>query len=118
MPPGRANLVLCLLSACCLIDPLSGDHQPVRIDAIGRAGDQGAEFLLLVDEQVAHIVRQDGFNLIHLINKGLVQHRDPEGVAHLQFVQIREQNRTGQSTMTGQHGMGACTADRIGDSAR
>ena len=37
-----------------------------------------------------------------------------EHIALLQLVQIREQNRTGQSTMTGQHGMGACTADGIG----
>ena len=82
------------------------------IDAIGRAGDQGAEFLLLVDEQVAHIVRQDGFNLIHLINKGLVQHRDPEGVAHLQFVQIREQLCAGQAPMCRDSRMGTLSCNR------
>ena len=84
------------------------------VDGIGCAGNKGTVILSFHDPDVLGFLRKHNLDLVYLVSKHLIQYMEIEHIALLQLVQIREQNRTGQSTMTGQHGMGARTTDRIG----
>ena len=87
-------------------------QQPVGVDAVGRAGHQGDVVLALRHLQAVGLGGQDDGDVVHLVGEGPVQHRDGEGVAHLQLIQIGEQLGTGQAPVGRNDRVGAGTAHR------
>ena len=76
------------------------------VDAVGRAGDQGAVVLALLDGQIAHLRRQDDAYLVYLVGQRLIQYLEQEEVSRHQLVQVREQPRAGQAPVAGKHAVG------------
>ncbi len=91
---------------------MAAHEQPVRVDAVGRAGEQGAQVLALHDLQGRHVLRLHDEDLVHLVGEGAREHGDGEGVAHLHLVQVGEEPRGGKPAVRGEHGVGGGAAHR------
>ena len=91
---------------------MATNQHPVAVDAIGGAGDQGAQIPAVLNEQVFGLMGQDDLDLIHLVGQCLVQNAENKGVPCLQLIQIGEQSCRGQAPVARHHAMGAFAAHR------
>ena len=82
------------------------------VDAVGGAGHQGDVILAVHHLEVVGLGGQYNGDLVHLISQHPVQHRDGEGVAHFQLVQIGEQLGAGQAAVSRNDRVGAAAAHR------
>lgn len=64
-----------------LSTPWPRTKHTVRIDAVGRAGDEGAEVLPLFNAERLHLAGQDDENAVDLIGQHLVERADDEEIA-------------------------------------
>ena len=60
---------------------MAAHKHTVRIDAVGRAGDEGAEVLPLFNAERLHLAGQDDENAVDLIGQHLVERADDEEIA-------------------------------------
>ncbi len=71
-------------------DTVAAHQKAVGVDAVGGAGHQGDVILAVHHLEVVRLGGQYNGDLVHLVGQHPVQHRDGEGVAHLQPVQMGE----------------------------
>ena len=95
-------------------DSVAAHQKAVRVDAVGRAGDQGAQVLAGHDDQGRDVVGQNSPDLVHLVGHGLVENAKGEGIALLQFIEVCEDHDRHQSSVPREHAMGSRPADRQG----
>ena len=94
------------------VHAMAAHEQTVRVDAVGRAGKQGAQVLALNYLQGRHVLRLHDKNLVHLVGERTREHRDSEGVAHLHLVEVGEEPRGGKPPVCGEHSVGGGPAHR------
>ena len=86
-------------------DPVSADKQPVRVNAIGCAGDERTQIHAVIDLQCADVVRLDNENLVDFVSQHLVQHAEGEGIAVGELVKVGKELGGGQPSMRREGGM-------------
>ena len=84
----------------------------MRVDAIGRAGDERAHVFILLDAEMRRIIREDSKNILHFIRQRPIQHMQEEPVSDLHLFQIRQHLFSGEAGMTGQNGMRSFPTNR------
>ena len=80
------------------------------IDAVGRAGDEGAQILIGVDFQPLGLIGQDNADPVHFVGEDLLHGAQAENITLRDLVKIREQPGRGQAAMSGQNAVGALSA--------
>ena len=91
---------------------VSAHQKSMGIDAVGRAGDEGAEILARDDPQGIGLMRLNDENLVDLIGENLIQNAENKGIALREFIEVGKELGTGQAAVPGKHAVGAFTADR------
>ena len=93
---------------------MAANQQPVGIDTIGSAGDEGAIIPALFDIEVLKLVWKDCTDLIDLIGEGFVKYAYHKSIAVVKQIEVAEELCTGQSAVSGEDAVGRFTADREG----
>ena len=77
------------------------------VDAVGGAGDEGAQIQAGNELNQRRIAGQHHVHLRDLVGQRLVEDGEVKHVADLHHVQVAEQAGGGQAAVAGKHGMGA-----------
>ena len=95
-----------------VVHAVPADEQAVGVDAVGRAGDQCTEILIGIDLEILQLLGENDSNLVNLIGEGAVEDLEQELVARLELVDVGEQLRGRQASVSGHRAVGALAADR------
>ena len=95
-----------------VVHAVPSDEQAVGVDAVGRAGDQCTEILIGIDLEILQLLGENDSNLVYLIGEGAVEDLEQELVARLELVDVGEQLRGRQASVSGHRAVGALAADR------
>ena len=84
-----------------VVNTLPPDQQPMAVHAIRRTCQQRHQIHVVHSHQISRVLRLYHRYPIHLITERLIQNIQKKYISLLQLIQIREQCRTGQSSVSG-----------------
>ena len=93
-------------------DTVTADEQTVGTDTIRSAGKESTQIGMWVDRQVIDLIRKDDADLMDLIRQELREDSDSEGIAGLEFIEVREELSAWQAAVTGKDAVRANAAHR------